>query len=418
MNTTSEAPSVSATACRSCGGTSLDLVLDLGEQPIANALLRPEDLSEREPRFPLKLLFCRSCSLAQVSETIRPSVLFDDAYPYYSSFIPALLEHSRKHVEDLLAEISLGSKDLVVEVASNDGYLLKNFVAANVPVLGVDPASGPVEAARRVGVPSLHAFFSAKVAQELVDQGYRADLMLANNVLAHVTDINDFVSGFAILLSNNGFAEFEFPYLKTLMEQCAFDTIYHEHVFYYSLTALKALFERHGLFLNDVRELAIHGGSLRLRVSRNEHATANLTRLLAVEQEEGLDHIAYYQAFAERVEAVKAQLLSLLLEYHNDGATIAAYGAAAKGATLLNYLDPPRGLIEYVVDRNTHKVGLYMPGVHIPILAVDELEKRGPTVLLILSWNFADEIVEQQQSYARQGGTFICPIPSPHVMRA
>jgi hypothetical protein len=402
--------------CRSCGSGRLNLILDLGKQPIANALLEPADLDKPEAVFPLEVMFCEDCGLLQVSETIPPDVLFGADYPYFSSFIPALLEHSRAHAHSLLGERKLGAHDLVVEIASNDGYLLKNFVEAGVPALGVDPASGPAKAAIAAGVPTRNDFFGARCARELVAEGHRASVMLANNVLAHVTDINDFVEGFAILLRDDGVAEFEFPYVRELAERCAFDTIYHEHVFYYSLCALEPLFARHGLHLNDVEPLEIHGGSLRLRVSKNTGKTARLKQLQAEEIELGLNTAAYYATFAERVGAVRDALRRLLSEKIAAGGSIAAYGAAAKGATLLNFVDLPKDTIRYVVDRNTHKVGKYMPGVRLPIRGVEALQSDRPDYLLILTWNFAEEIMAQQNAYALNGGTFLCAIPTPRIL--
>lgn len=403
-------------ACRSCGHDGLTLVLDLGRQPIANALLEPADLDTAEPLFPLEVLVCDRCGLAQVSETIPPDVLFSDDYPYFSSYIPALLDHSRDHARLLIEERSLGADDLVVEVASNDGYLLRTFVDHDIPALGIDPAAGPIKAARAAGVTSIHAFFGKALAEQLRDEGRSASVMLANNVLAHVTDINDFVAGFAILLRDDGIAEFEFPYVKDLVDSCAFDTIYHEHVFYYSLAALEPLFGRHGLHLNDVIRLDIHGGSLRLRVSKTAGKSERLERLQRDEAALGIGRAEYFLDFGRRVEAIRTDLTAMLAGYRAVGKSIAAYGAAAKGATLLNFVNLPAGVIDFVVDRNPHKVGKYMPGVRLPIRDVAVLTTEHPDILLILTWNFAEEIVEQQRAYADAGGIFVSAIPSPRVI--
>jgi hypothetical protein len=392
------------------------MVLDLGRQPLANALLTDDELTTPEPVFPLEVVVCEACSLAQVGETIPPSVLFGKDYPYFSSFIPSLIEHSRKHAVELIEELGLRSNDLVVEIASNDGYLLKNFVEAGVPALGIDPAAGPVAAAMAAGVPTRTAYFGAAVARELAAEGYRPKVMLANNVLAHVADINDFVAGFAIMLADDGIIEFEFPYVRELVERCAFDTIYHEHVFYYSLASLEPLFLRHGLFLVDVKHLPIHGGSLRLRVAKAPGKSERLKALQAEERDAGLDRVAYYHDFARRVEQVRSELRDMLGNYRREGRSIAAYGAAAKGATLLNFLALPEETISFVVDRNAHKVGKYMPGVRLPIRDVSEIQKAQPDYVLILTWNFAEEIVEQQKTYRDAGGTFLCPVPTPHVL--
>lgn len=404
------------TSCRSCESSALSTILDLKPQPLANALLLEEDLDKPEAIFPLEVLACEACGLLQVSETVPPSILFADDYPYFSSFIPALLTHSKEHADALMEEFSLGADDLVVEIASNDGYLLRNFIAANVPVLGVDPANGPVEAGIAAGVPTEKAFFGVETALRLLAKGKSAKVMIANNVLAHVTDINDFVAGFALLLRHDGIAEFEFPYVRNMIDRCAFDTIYHEHVFYYSLTALAPLFGRHGLYLNDATLLDIHGGSLRLRVSKTPGQSERLKTMFAEERQLGIDSLSYYRDFAERVTQIRNELRDMLASFRAQGKSIAAYGAAAKGATLLNYAQLPKGTIEFVVDRNEHKVGKYMPGVKLPIYDVRTLTALQPDYVLILTWNFAEEIIEQQREYSDAGGIFLSAMPFPHVV--
>jgi len=398
------------TQCRSCSGQHLTTFLDLGAQPIANALLDEQHLRDPEPCFPLELAFCHDCSLVQVTESIAPDVLFGHDYPYYSSFSPALLAHSRDHALGILEERKLSPDSLVVEVASNDGYLLKNFVDAGVPVLGIDPASGPVAAARERGVPTMQAFFGTKLAQELAAKGQQADVMIANNVAAHVDSINDFIGGFAILLKEDGFARLEVAYLRDLIERCEFDTVYHEHLFYHSITALEPLFARHGLHVNDAERLAIHGGSLRITVSKRP---GHSERLIALRQEEaalGMGEIDYYRSFAGRVEHQRDALNKAVQEKHLKGARLAAYGAAAKGATLLNFMRFDPGVVEYVVDRNPAKIGKYMPGVKLPIRPVEALTRDRPDYVLILAWNFATEIIQQSHEYARLGGQFILPV--------
>jgi hypothetical protein len=303
----------------------------------------------------------------------------------------------------------------VIEVASNDGYLLKNFVAAGIPVLGIDPASGPVAAARQRGVPTLQAFFGTDLARELASQGKQADVMIANNVAAHVHAINDFVGGFAILLKQAGIAKLEFAYLRDLIENCEFDTIYHEHLFYHSLTALEPLFLRHSLYLNDAERLPIHGGSLRITVSRTRGRSERLIHLQQEERALGMGQLSYHLSFSAQVRELRKQLMDLLRRERAKGARIAAYGAAAKGATLLNYMGLEPGLIEYVVDRNPHKVGKYMPGVKLPIRPVGSLLDDRPDYVLILAWNFGAEIVEQNRDYVAAGGRFIVPLPQPRI---
>lgn len=396
--------------CRSCSGTTLTDFLDLGLQPIANALLDVAQLGDTEPRFPLELAFCHDCGLVQVTETLPPDILFGHDYPYFSSFSPALLAHSRKHCEQILRERALSADtSLVVEVASNDGYLLGNFVDAGIPVLGIDPAAGPVAAARRRGVPTLQAFFGAEVARSLAAEGKRADVMIANNVAAHVGSINDFIEGFAILLKDDGFARLEVAYLRDMIEKCEFDTVYHEHLFYWSVGALDRLTSRHGLYLNDAERLPIHGGSIRVTMSRMRGRSTRLAGLLAEEATLGMDDLAYYLSFAGRVEQLKLVLHDSVRKMRSMGARLAAYGAAAKGATLLNYMDFGPEVVEYVVDRNPAKIGKYIPGVRTPILPVEALTRDRPDYVLILAWNFAAEIMQQNREYAELGGQFILP---------
>jgi SAM-dependent methyltransferase len=403
-------------ACRSCGATRLHQVLSLGETPLADRLLTKETLSRPEPRYPLTVVFCPDCSLMQIAETVSPEELFCDNYPYYSSFSPALLEHSRENAEGLIASRKLGPDSLVVELASNDGYMLKNFKARGIPVLGIDPADGPAGAAQKAGIETMCTFFTCDLARKLRDEGRAADVIIANNVLAHVPDLNGFVEGIGILLKEDGVAVIECPYVKDLIEHCEFDTIYHEHLCYYSVTALDNLFRRHGLFLNDVKRLAIHGGSLRLFVQRREAVSPAVRDLLDIEKKERLTDFGYYRDFATRVQEVRDALLDLLGRLNRDGKRIAAYGAAAKGATLINYVGIGQDLVEFVVDRNTHKQGCFMPGQHQPIHSVERLVEDMPDYVLLLAWNFADEIIRQQAEYLERGGVFIKPVPTPRLI--
>jgi SAM-dependent methyltransferase len=402
--------------CRSCGANDLHLVLDLGETPVANALLRAEALAESEGRFPLAILFCEACSLLQISETIPPTVIFDRDYPYFSSTSPALVRHAQDNVDGLIVSRRLGPDSFVMEIASNDGYLLKRFVERGIPALGIDPAEGPVAAARAIGVPTLEGFFSRELAEGIARENGRADVVIANNVLAHVPTINDFVAGIALALKPDGVAVFEFPYVINMIDACEFDTIYHEHVFYFSLTALTHLFRRHDLFLNDAVELAVHGGSLRLFVSRRDIQTPTLLRLIEVERERGVDRMNFYRGFAERVESLRRSLAGMLQNLKAEGKRIAAYGAAAKGATLLNFIKLEPGVLEYVVDRNPHKQGKYMPGQRLAIRAPEVLASDRPDYTLLLVWNFAEEVMRDQKAYVEQGGRFIVPIPHPCIV--
>ena len=404
------------TNCRSCGREDLHVILDLGPQPIADALLSQEELSHAEARYPLIVALCQGCALLQVTETIPPDVLYGRDFPYFSSSSPALLKHSADHVEVLIRQYELGPRSFVVEVASNDGYLLRNFVERGIPCLGIDPSDGPVARAAAIGVPMMHDFFGLRCAEKLADQGKFADMIIANNVLAHVDDINGFVAGFGRLLKPNGIAVFEFAYALDLIEHCEFDTIYHEHVFYHTLHGLTPLFERHGLYLNDVKRLPIHGGSLRLTVSRARGRSDELDALFAHEAALGVNTISFYHNFAKRVRALRDSLAALLVSERAKGKRIACYGAAAKGATLVNYLDLGEGFFEFAADANPYKQGKYMPGQRIPIRHPDQLIASQPDHVLLLVWNFAGEVMRQQATYRERGGNFIIPVPEPRIV--
>lgn len=402
--------------CRSCGHPGLTPILDLGLSPLADRLVNADRLDEPEPRFPLEVVFCPECSLLQIRETVDPEVLFCQDYPYYSSFSDELIRHSRANVLELIASRDLGPGSRVIEVASNDGYLLRHYVEQGIPVLGIDPADGPARAAEQAGVPTRNTFFTRELADRLVAEGLRADVIHANNVLAHVADTNGFVAGLAALVKDGGVIVIEVPYVKDLIDEVEFDTIYHQHLCYFSVTALDRLFRRHGLFLNEVRRLPIHGGSLRLYLEPRERVGPSVRDLLDLERATGLDRVDYYLDFARRVEGVKRDLLALLRDLRGQGKRIAAYGAAAKGCTLLNFIGIGPDLIDYVVDRNVHKHGRLMPGQHLPIFGTERLTEDRPDYCLLLAWNFASEIMTQQAEYARLGGRFIVPIPEPRVL--
>jgi SAM-dependent methyltransferase len=402
--------------CRSCGSRDLAPILALGRTPLADRLVSEGQLSTPDITAPLDVVFCEDCSLVQITATVDPAVLFGGDYPYFSSVSETLLNHSRANAEELIDKLELGADSMVMEIASNDGYMLRNFTARNIPVLGIDPARDPVTAANGMGVRTMHAFFGQSLANDLAADGEMADLIIANNVLAHVADLNGLVGGIATLLKPKGIAVLEMPYLVDLIDHCEFDTIYHQHLCYFSIKALGHLFDRHGLRIQDVRRLPIHGGSVRLYVGREDDVAPAVGELLAAEAERGFHGTERYVDFAKRVELVKHNLLAIVEQHKAAGETLVAYGAAAKGTTLLAYCGLGLDSLDYVVDRNPYKHGRYMPGCRLPIFAADRLVDDQPDAVLLLTWNFATEILAQQATYLEKGGRFIVPIPEPTVI--
>ena len=403
-------------SCRSCGHTVLLQVLNLGCVPLANALLTNRQLREREDRFPLELYFCPQCALAQIGETVPPERLFRD-YTYASSVSDTMVEHARTLVEALIERYDLGATSRVIEIASNDGYLLQFYKARGIPVLGIEPAANIAQLAIKKGISTLIEFFDEGLARRLAAGGQFADVIHAHNVFAHVPDPNTFVGGIKQVLKPDGVAVIEAPYVRDLINKLEFDTIYHEHFSYYSVSSVEALCRRHGLMIRDVELLPIHGGSLRLFVTHEGgQVSAHVAELLAKEKAEGLLTFGYYRDFADRVARLKQQLLALLQRLQNAGHRIAAYGASAKGSTLMNAFGIDRRLIEFVVDRSQLKQGRFTPGNHLPILPPEALLKRRPDYVLLLTWNFADEILAQQGEFRRCGGKFIVPVPEVTVV--
>ena len=403
------------TACRSCGNTNLHNVLSLGRTPLANALLPEKNLSEPEATYPLELVFCFECSLVQITETVSPEELFRE-YVYFSSFSETMLRHAENCAAELLTERSLGPESLVLEVASNDGYLLQFYMQAGVPVLGVEPATNIATVAERRGIRTICDFFHDDLASRLVEQGYKADVIHANNVLAHVPDLNDFVRGLRRVLKDDGVIVIEVPYVKDMIDRSEFDTVYHEHLSYFSLTALDALFARNRLTIQKVERFAIHGGTLRIYAGRDTKPDESVTGLLNEEKTWGVNDLEFYSGFGARVERLRDELVALLRKLKMEDKRIAVYGASAKGSTLLNYCRLGAETLDYVVDRSTVKQGLYTPGTHLRIYAPAKLIEDAPDYVLLLTWNFASEILDQQAEYRKRGGRFIVPIPDVRVV--
>jgi SAM-dependent methyltransferase len=412
--------SISTSLCRSCDEPLEVVFADLGKSPVSNAFRSAETMSGPEKHYPLKAYYCTSCHLVQLLDFQSSEDHFNENYAYFSSFSSAWLKHAEEFSRQTISQLSLGSKSMVVEVASNDGYLLQYFQRAGIQVLGIEPSASVAQAAEKNhGIRTIRKFFGRSTAEELVENGVSADLIVANNVLAHVPDIRDFVAGFKILLAETGTASFEFPHLLQLIKHSQFDTIYHEHYSYLSLTAVEGILRAHGLKTYNVEELATHGGSLRLfvcHVETDQHVSNNVAAILTQEAEFGLLTPERYIQFQQQIVKLKRDMLSLLIDAKNTGKSIVGYGAPAKGNTLLNYCGIGPDFLDYTVDMSPHKQGMFLPGSNIPVLSPDEIATTRPDLILILPWNLADEITTQLDYVRAWGAKFIVPIPVPAVL--
>ncbi len=404
--------------CRGCGAALVAPFLDLGPTPLANSYLEPEDLNRAEPFYPLQVHVCEGCFLVQLVAVQTPEAIFGD-YAYFSSYSTSWLQHAAEYATVMAGRLALDPGSLVMEVASNDGYLLRNFRERSIPVLGIEPARNVAAAAEAAGIPSVTEFFGAELAQELARTGRQADLLVANNVLAHVPALEDFVEGLRIALKPRGVLTVEVPHLLRLMAENQFDTIYHEHFSYFSLAVVSTIFARHGLSVVDVDELTTHGGSLRIHARHRDDPTQRpshrVAAVIAAEERAGLMTLSRYHAFAEQARETKRALLDFLITAKRKGHSIVGYGAPAKGNTLLNYCGVRTDFIEYTVDRSPHKQGRYLPGTRIPIHPPERITQTRPDYVLILPWNLRDEIAGQMGVIRNWGGRFIVPVPHVEV---
>jgi len=410
---------MSINKCRFCGTLLKETFVDLGMHPLSNAYIKPGKLNRMEPFYPLHAFVCSKCFLVQIEEFESPEAIFSD-YAYFSSYSDAWLKHCENYVESMIGRFGLNNSSKVIEIASNDGYLLQYFNKKKIPILGIEPAQNVAKVAREKGIPTEVKFFGVKTANELLSKGTQADLLLGNNVLAHVPDLNDFVAGMKIVLKKKGIITMEFPHLLCLMEKNQFDTIYHEHFSYFSFVVVESVFAKHGITLFDVEELATHGGSLRIygcHDNNKEHlVSANVEDLKMREINLGLDKIDIYQGFSRKVNLIKCELLEFLIQAQKSGKSVVGYGAAAKGNTLLNYCGIGTDFISYVVDRSPHKQECYLPGTHIPICSLDKIKETRPDYVLILPWNLKDEIMSQMAHIREWGSKFVVPIPHLEVL--
>jgi SAM-dependent methyltransferase len=406
--------------CRFCDTPLEHMFADLGMSPLSNSYLKPDDLNKMEPFYPLQAYVCGKCFLVQLDEYETPDNIFGD-YAYFSSYSDYFLDHAKKYSQMMIERFGYNEKSFIVEIASNDGYLLKNFVGNSIPVLGIEPAANVAEYAESIGVPSLIRFFGRNLANELVIEGKRADLIIGNNVLAHVPDLNDFVAGLKILLKQDGVITMEFPHLLQLIDNNQFDTIYHEHFSYFSFITVEKVFAHHGFQLFDVDEIPTHGGSLRIYAKHHNDTTKEVVNsvqeLRRREERRGLNEMKIYNKFNENIKKTKRNILEFLIRVKNENKVIVGYGAPAKGNTLLNYCGIRNDFLEYTVDRSPHKQNTFLPGTRIPILSPDRIAETKPDYVLILAWNLKDEIIGQLGYIREWGGKFVTPIPEIKIFK-
>jgi len=400
--------------CRACGGRTLERVLDLGQQPLANAFLASPSEFVSEQFFPLTLVFCRDCALAQILDVVDPAILFEH-YLYVTGTSETIAEHNERYADAVIGRLELGPRDLVVEIASNDGSLLQCFRERGVRVLGIEPARNIADMARARGIDTVGRFFDRQVGGEIAGTHGKARAIVGNNVLAHVDDPVAFLAGCGDLLADDGLVFIEVPYALDMLERGEYDTIYHEHLSYFSVSSLARVAEAAGLVVDSVERVPVHGGSIRIAFRVGRSHAAGPAAMMAMEAAEGLTSLERWMAFGEGAERNRRDVRGMLERLRGEGKALAAYGAPAKGNTLLNYCGVGIDLLPWTVDRNPLKVGLYTPGMHLPVLPVETIDERRPDYLLVLPWNFADEIIRQQHAFAGRGGQFIIPIPSPRV---
>ena len=402
-------------ACPGCGSIDGERFLSLGEQPLANNLVPTDRAGEVEPRFPLETEFCSACRLVKLTMTVPPTAMFSE-YLYFSSFSQTVVDNARELVGRVVADRGLGATDCAMEIGSNDGYLLRFYADAGVPVLGIDPAANIAAVANERGIETINDFFSVAVADRIRASGRAASVIHANNVIAHVPDVNGVMAGIARVLRDDGVAIIETPYVRDMIEKLEFDTIYHEHLFYYSLTSIGALLKRNGLTLIDVERISIHGGTLRVYAARSGTPSAAVTEMLAAEHDMGLNDVSFYRGWQQRVEGLLSDMRSLLERLHAEGKTVAGYGAAAKATVMLNALGTDALHLRWIADRNPDKQGKLMPGIGVPVVDPERILAEMPDYLMIHVWNILPELMNQLADYRERGGRFIVPVPHPHIV--